>query len=98
MRRLFLILAFVIVSLAPVQSATANDLGASTTLQTIAMFAPSKPAEAVRGSLLKIQSYDCRACRRGCYRDFKLDCEESEGWCRRQFTSCMRNCWEDECR
>lgn len=50
------------------------------------------------GFLQKVQGYYCRACRRRCVADFRIDCEETEGWCRRQFTRCMRQCWEDECR
>ena len=51
-----------------------------------------------RALVWTVQGYYCQACRRKCVVNFKLDCDADEGWCRRQFTRCMRHCWEDECR
>lgn len=48
--------------------------------------------------ILKIQGRACTACRATCVQDWKTDCYDSESYCRRQFTRCMRICWEDYCR
>lgn len=59
---------------------------------------PARPGKSVDNLLRKIQSYDCKYCRRGCVQDFKIDCYASDRWCRRQFVRCMRECWELICR
>lgn len=44
-----------------------------------------------------VQSRSCRACRRDCYVDYRINCGYSER-CRGAFTRCMRMCWEAICR
>lgn len=43
------------------------------------------------------QGRACSACRRDCYREFRIACGYSD-YCRGQFTACMRACWEGYCR
>lgn len=80
--------------------AVAGDAGAVALLAAAIRYSPipDVAAPGKPGLLWTVQGYGCRACRRQCVVDFKIDCYESEGWCRRQFTRCMRHCWEDECR
>ena len=59
---------------------------------------PARPGKSIDNLLRKIQSYDCKYCRRECVRDFKIDCYASDRWCRRLFVRCMRECWELICR
>ena len=55
----------------------------------------AKPA--AQGLVRKAASRACNLCRRICVEDWKYDCGTS-GYCRRQFTLCMRACWYDYCR
>jgi hypothetical protein len=102
MRYLMKLVAVVALAFTLMTPAGANEISNQASndarLQVIAMFLPGNPAGTGASSVLKVQGYECRACRRACSRDYKWDCEGSEGWCRRQFVRCMRDCWEELCR
>ena len=55
----------------------------------------AKPGMA--SQVVTVQGRSCRRCRRGCVRDFKIDCYGSESQCRRGFVLCMRSCFYDYC-
>ena len=64
------------------------------------MASPAGPMSRIPGienAIVSVQSRSCRACRRDCYGEFRIACGYSD-YCRRQFTACMRACWEDYCR
>ena len=48
--------------------------------------------------LHRVQGGECRYCRRRCFVRYRIDCDDSESWCRRRFVLCMRACWEEVCR
>jgi hypothetical protein len=98
MRHLMMLVTVLALAVTLMTPAGAYEVGNDARLNVIAMFLPGKPAEAGSSSVIRVQGYECRACRRGCSRDFKWDCDGSEGWCRRQFVRCMRDCWEELCR
>lgn len=66
-------------------------------LVLVTMSPPTRPALLPKTSVQRVQSRVCRSCRRDCYAEFRVYCGDSD-WCRRQFTLCMRSCWEEYCR
>lgn len=108
MRSLFFALAMTVCALASVQAHAADRLpsmierlaAASEPVVTRASLSLPRPgAEQPSGGIIhRAQGGECRFCRRRCYLRFRIDCDASEGWCRRQFVLCMRDCWEDYCR
>ena len=107
MRHLLIMLSLLVMALLPAHAADGGmsslnqGIGKVEILKPVAVSfsaIPGRPVVAANGLLVRVQSYDCRACRRTCVRDYKWDCDGSYGWCRRKFTQCMRVCWEDECR
>ena len=58
---------------------------------------PMSRLPGLEAGIIKVQGRACRACRRDCYGEYRIACGYSD-YCRRQFTQCMRACWEDLCR
>ncbi|MGI9480283.1 MAG: hypothetical protein ACR2PI_26570 [Hyphomicrobiaceae bacterium] len=99
MNRLLMIATVLTIALhAPSATAQSDNALTPQTAPVSYSAIPAPSARATGNLLRRIQSYGCRVCRRGCVRDFKIDCYESDRWCRRQFVRCMRECWEFVCR
>ena len=99
MYRLLLIVTVLTIALNPLPATAQSGNALEPDAAPISYSAIPTPSARTTGKLLhRIQSYDCRVCRRGCVRDFKIDCYESDRWCRRQFVLCMRDCWDFVCR
>ena len=99
MRMWMVIVAVMVLALAPLQATAETSVAEMSRAAPVAYSAiPAPRPGRAAGILRKVQGYECRSCRRQCVRDFKIDCYEEEGWCRRQFVRCMRECWEDFCR
>lgn len=94
-----MVLVVLALTLIPLQAMAQSDTLPSTQAAPVSYSAiPARPAKTAGSLLQKVQGYECKACRRDCVVDFKIDCFESDRWCRRQFVRCMRECWERACR
>jgi hypothetical protein len=99
MRPLILILACLVAWVTPVVADTTGSLALESASQTqLVSFAPGVAAPKTFSPIIKVQGRACSACRRACVADWKIDCYDSDRYCRRQFVRCMRICWEDYCR
>ena len=99
MRRWSALLLLMLVTFIPVQAFADKAPSLTSSLSSVAYPGPPLSSGSTSASLLlKIQGYECKYCRRQCVEDFKIECYESERWCRRQFVRCMRECWEQICR
>lgn len=99
MRYWSVVLLLLVLAFFPVRAIAEKDSSQTSRLSSVVYPVPLSPFGGNSGSLsLKVQSYECKYCRRQCVEDFKIECYESERWCRRQFVRCMRECWEQICR
>lgn len=100
MRNWTLELALVVLLLMPGQ-AMANNAAAPLAKPAPVSYSaiPGRPGTAEGNLLQRVQGRYCRGCRLDCVAE-RNDCYyyETERRCRRQFTRCMRYCWERFCR
>ena len=100
MRSLLVKLAFVVLMLMPMQAMADTTSRQSVNAAPVSHSAiPGRPSLAEGSLLQRVQGSYCRGCRLNCIAD-RNECYdyEPERQCRRQFSRCMKSCWNRYCR